>query len=156
MNVLIVDDEQLARQRLRHMLNEMGDYAVIGEAENGVDGGSVRARHFRLDAVIGAENKPGTVDQKNMVRLLAHWAGVPLKENFKTLVFLAYPNRGKSRGAHPEVIHRSSPRRRPVVPVSSLCRPCVVGKSSLCRPYVVLVSSLCRRNVIIFCRLLRQ
>lgn len=35
MNVLIVDDEQLARQRLRHMLGEMGGHAIVGEAENG-------------------------------------------------------------------------------------------------------------------------
>jgi two-component system response regulator AlgR len=35
MNVLIVDDEQLARQRLRHMLHEIGDHKVIGEAETG-------------------------------------------------------------------------------------------------------------------------
>ena len=34
MNVLIVDDEQLARQRLRHMLSGMGEH-VIGEAANG-------------------------------------------------------------------------------------------------------------------------
>lgn len=35
MNVLIVDDEQLARQRLRHMLSGMGEHRVIGEAESG-------------------------------------------------------------------------------------------------------------------------
>lgn len=35
MNVLIVDDEHLARQRLRHMLGEAGDYTIVGEAENG-------------------------------------------------------------------------------------------------------------------------
>ena len=34
MNVLIVDDEQLARQRLRHMLSGMGEQ-VIGEASTG-------------------------------------------------------------------------------------------------------------------------
>ncbi len=34
MNVLIVDDEQLARQRLRHMLSGMGEQ-VIGEAATG-------------------------------------------------------------------------------------------------------------------------
>ena len=34
MNVLIVDDEQLARQRLRHMLSGMGEH-VVGEAANG-------------------------------------------------------------------------------------------------------------------------
>ena len=35
MKVLIVDDEQLARQRLRHMLNNIDDFECIGEAENG-------------------------------------------------------------------------------------------------------------------------
>jgi two-component system response regulator AlgR len=35
MNVLIVDDEQLARQRLRHMLSIIGDHAIVGEAETG-------------------------------------------------------------------------------------------------------------------------
>jgi len=35
MNVLIVDDEQLARQRLRHLLGETGDYTIVGEAANG-------------------------------------------------------------------------------------------------------------------------
>jgi two-component system response regulator AlgR len=35
MNVLIVDDEQLARQRLRHMLSGIGGHSVIGEAESG-------------------------------------------------------------------------------------------------------------------------
>jgi len=35
MNVLIVDDEQLARQRLRHMLGEIGGHRVIGEAASG-------------------------------------------------------------------------------------------------------------------------
>ncbi len=35
MNVLIVDDEQLARQRLRHMVGEIGGHRVIGEAETG-------------------------------------------------------------------------------------------------------------------------
>ena len=34
MNVLIVDDEQLARQRLRHMLSGMGEQ-VVGEAASG-------------------------------------------------------------------------------------------------------------------------
>lgn len=37
MNVLIVDDEQLARQRLRKMLAENGGYQIIGEAETGED-----------------------------------------------------------------------------------------------------------------------
>lgn len=35
MNVLIVDDEQLARQRLRHMLSSIGSHNIVGEAETG-------------------------------------------------------------------------------------------------------------------------
>ena len=37
MNVLIVDDEQLARQRLRKMLSSNAGYKIIGEAETGED-----------------------------------------------------------------------------------------------------------------------
>jgi two-component system response regulator AlgR len=37
MNVLIVDDEQLARQRLRKMLSATSEYRIIGEAETGED-----------------------------------------------------------------------------------------------------------------------
>lgn len=37
MNVLIVDDEQLARQRLRKMLSATTGYQIIGEAETGED-----------------------------------------------------------------------------------------------------------------------
>jgi len=37
MNVLIVDDEQLARQRLRKLLSANSGYQIIGEAETGED-----------------------------------------------------------------------------------------------------------------------
>ena len=37
MNVLIVDDEHLARQRLRKMLSAKAGYQIIGEAETGED-----------------------------------------------------------------------------------------------------------------------
>ena len=37
MNVLIVDDEQLARQRLRKMLSETSEHKIIGEAITGED-----------------------------------------------------------------------------------------------------------------------
>lgn len=37
MNVLIVDDEHLARQRLRKMLSARNGYQIIGEAETGED-----------------------------------------------------------------------------------------------------------------------
>lgn len=35
MRILIVDDEKLARDRLRELLNDIGGYTVIGEAMNG-------------------------------------------------------------------------------------------------------------------------
>ena len=35
MNVLIVDDEQLARQRLRHLITGIGEHVVVAEAETG-------------------------------------------------------------------------------------------------------------------------
>ena len=35
MRVLIVDDEKLARDRLRELLTDIGDYSVVGEAMNG-------------------------------------------------------------------------------------------------------------------------
>lgn len=35
MRVLIVDDEKLARDRLRELLSDIGDYTVVGEAMNG-------------------------------------------------------------------------------------------------------------------------
>lgn len=35
MRVLIVDDEKLARERLRELLNDVGGYSVVGEAMNG-------------------------------------------------------------------------------------------------------------------------
>lgn len=37
MNVLIVDDEQLARQRLRKLLSGTNGYHIVGEAETGED-----------------------------------------------------------------------------------------------------------------------
>ncbi|MHB1585569.1 MAG: LytR/AlgR family response regulator transcription factor [Acidiferrobacteraceae bacterium] len=37
MKVLVVDDEQLARDRLRELLGELGDHVVVGEAMNGVE-----------------------------------------------------------------------------------------------------------------------
>ncbi|MEM7218250.1 MAG: LytTR family DNA-binding domain-containing protein [Pseudomonadota bacterium] len=36
MQILIVDDEQLARDRLVRMVNDLDDHAVVGEAGNGV------------------------------------------------------------------------------------------------------------------------
>lgn len=35
--ILIVDDEPLARQRLRDLITDIGEYAIVGEASNGVE-----------------------------------------------------------------------------------------------------------------------
>ena len=35
MRILIVDDEKLARDRLRELVNEIGDHTVVGEGSNG-------------------------------------------------------------------------------------------------------------------------
>ena len=37
MRVLVVDDEKLARDRLRELLNDIGGYTVVGEAMNGAE-----------------------------------------------------------------------------------------------------------------------
>lgn len=37
MRVLIVDDEKLARTRLRELISKIGDHTVVGEAQNGSD-----------------------------------------------------------------------------------------------------------------------
>lgn len=37
MNILVVDDEALAKQRLIQQINEIGGYRVVAEAANGVD-----------------------------------------------------------------------------------------------------------------------
>lgn len=37
MRVMIVDDEKLARERLRELLNDIGGYTVVGEASNGAE-----------------------------------------------------------------------------------------------------------------------
>jgi len=57
MNVLIVDDEQLARQRLRLMLNGMGEH-VIAEAETG-EQALVKSQHINPDIVLMDIRMPG-------------------------------------------------------------------------------------------------
>jgi two-component system response regulator AlgR len=57
MNVLIVDDEQLARQRLRHMLSGMGEH-VIGEAATG-EQALQQTQHSSPDVVLMDIRMPG-------------------------------------------------------------------------------------------------
>lgn len=58
MNVLIVDDEQLARQRLRKMLSLNSMYQIIGEAETGEDA-LRKSQSFRPDVVLMDIRMPG-------------------------------------------------------------------------------------------------
>jgi len=57
MNVLIVDDEQLARQRLRHMLSGMGEH-VIGEAATG-EQALQQTQHASPDVILMDIRMPG-------------------------------------------------------------------------------------------------
>ncbi len=58
MNVLIVDDEQLARQRLRKMLSVNSGYQIIGEAETGEDA-LRKTQASRPDVVLMDIRMPG-------------------------------------------------------------------------------------------------
>lgn len=58
MNVLIVDDEPPARTRLRQLLEEAGDHAVVGEAQNGQQALEMSAS-LAPDVVLLDINMPG-------------------------------------------------------------------------------------------------
>ena len=59
MKVLVVDDEELARQRLKRLLEELGsDYEFVGEASNGKDAVVFCSRH-EVDVVLMDINMPG-------------------------------------------------------------------------------------------------
>ena len=57
-NVLIVDDEQPARDRLRRLLEPMSDYAAAGEARNGAEA-LERIRELTPDIVLLDISMPG-------------------------------------------------------------------------------------------------
>lgn len=58
MNVLIVDDEPLARERLVRMLNTQGDMRVVGQAGNGQE--AIRlAQEYSPDVVLMDVRMPG-------------------------------------------------------------------------------------------------
>ena len=58
MRLLIVDDEQPARDRLRRILEEEDEYEVVGEAGNGLDAIAMAAR-LEPDAVLLDIRMPG-------------------------------------------------------------------------------------------------
>ena len=57
-NVLIVDDEQPARDRLRRLLDPMSDYSAAGEARNGVEA-LEQIRELNPDIVLLDISMPG-------------------------------------------------------------------------------------------------
>lgn len=58
MKILIVDDEQLARQRLRHMLSAANEHTIVGEAATGEQALS-QAQAFNPDLVFMDIRMPG-------------------------------------------------------------------------------------------------
>lgn len=58
MRVLIVDDEKLARDRLRELLNDIGGYTVVGEAMNGTEAVE-KASALNPDVVLMDIRMPG-------------------------------------------------------------------------------------------------
>ncbi len=58
MKVLIVDDEAPARDRLRQLLDDAGDYTIVGEAANGQEALDIAGQH-QLDAVLLDIRMPG-------------------------------------------------------------------------------------------------
>ena len=61
MNVLIVDDEPLARDRLRDLLNRLPDHEPCGEAGNGAEAADAQATWLALTSgVNNAQNGNAT------------------------------------------------------------------------------------------------
>lgn len=58
MNILIVDDEQLARQRLRHMLSKSEEHTLVGEAATGEQALAL-AQELKPDLVFMDIRMPG-------------------------------------------------------------------------------------------------
>lgn len=58
MRVLIVDDEKLARDRLRELLGEIGGHAVVGEAMNGAEAVE-RTNELNPDVILMDIRMPG-------------------------------------------------------------------------------------------------
>ncbi|MEM9102893.1 MAG: LytTR family DNA-binding domain-containing protein [Pseudomonadota bacterium] len=79
MKIVIVDDEPLARDRLKHMVNGINEHNVIGEAGNGVKALEVIAEQ-KPDAVLLDIRMPG-MDGLEVARHLLH------TENHPAIIF---------------------------------------------------------------------
>ncbi len=73
LNVLIADDEPLARERLRRLVEALPDYRVCGEAEDG-DGTLARVAELNPDILLLDIRMPGLDGMETAARLsrLAH------------------------------------------------------------------------------------
>src|SRR3989344_3803412 len=58
MRILIVDDEKLARERLRELIADIGGYTVVGQAANGAEAGGMTAE-FNPDVLLMDIRMPG-------------------------------------------------------------------------------------------------
>jgi len=69
MKILLVDDEAPARERLRRLIEELGDgYTVVGEATNGEDAVAA-AREAEADVVLLDQKMPGISGLETAVEL---------------------------------------------------------------------------------------
>jgi two-component system response regulator AlgR len=75
MNILLVDDEALARTRLAQLIAELPEHRVVGEAENGVQALSLCAQ-LAVDVVLLDIRMPG-LDGLETARLLKASAAPP-------------------------------------------------------------------------------
>lgn len=75
MKVLIVDDEPLARSRLRRMLENMADIDVVGEAENG-EQALAAAQRWQPQVVLMDVRMPG-LDGLSAAQELSRWPAGP-------------------------------------------------------------------------------
>ncbi|MDH5388676.1 MAG: LytTR family DNA-binding domain-containing protein [Gammaproteobacteria bacterium] len=75
MKILIVDDEQLARQRLRHMLSSSDEHTIVGEAANG-EQALILAQNHKPDLVFMDIRMPG-MDGIEAANYLSHLESSP-------------------------------------------------------------------------------
>jgi DNA-binding LytR/AlgR family response regulator len=76
LRVLVVDDEQLARQELCYQLAQLGDVEVVGQAVNGLEALSAAARHAP-DVMFLDIQMPGLTGFEVARRLLAAGGPIP-------------------------------------------------------------------------------
>lgn len=74
-NILIIDDEQPARDRLRRLVNAIPDYSVAGEAANGAEA-LERIRELGPDVLLLDISMPG-MDGMSLARVLQEGGASP-------------------------------------------------------------------------------